>query len=114
MKPYFSATEHHVHRPRVATASSLIVFSMNLSRLTGIFLIVINENTGSGKKPIRTEKWQSQQYQELRQIADFKVEKSRIAVTRGGSNRYQTREANTMRIIHGGWTTSTPFQIRIW
>jgi len=66
------------------------------------------------KKPIRTDKWQLHQYQELRQIADFEVEKSRIAVTHGGSNRCQTREANRMRIIHGGWTASTPFQIRIW
>jgi hypothetical protein len=62
MSPYFNATEHRAHQPRVVTAGSMIVFSMNLSGITGIFPIVINENTGSMKEPIRTDKCQTQQY----------------------------------------------------
>jgi hypothetical protein len=50
MCPYFNATEHHVHQPRVATAGSMIVFSVNLSGITGIFPIVIDANTGSMEK----------------------------------------------------------------
>jgi hypothetical protein len=47
MNPSFSATEHHVHRPHVATAGCVIVFLVNLSGITGMFPIVIKENTGS-------------------------------------------------------------------
>ena len=92
----------------------MIVFSVNLSGITGIFPIVIDENTGFMKKPTERDKCQMQRYQELHQIAGFEAKQSRIAVTRGGLNKCQTREANTMRIIHGVWTTRTPFQIRIW
>jgi hypothetical protein len=40
--PYFSATEHHVQQTGVAAASSLIVFFVNLSGITGIVPMVIN------------------------------------------------------------------------
>jgi hypothetical protein len=52
MKPYFGAMEHHVHQPHAATAGSRIVFSVNLSGITGIFRIVTDKNTGFMEKLI--------------------------------------------------------------
>jgi hypothetical protein len=45
--PCFSGTEHHVRQTGVVAASSLIVFSVNLSGITGIVPEAIDEKTGS-------------------------------------------------------------------
>jgi hypothetical protein len=57
---------HHAHQSGVAAASSPIVFSGNLSGITGIVPMVIDEKTGSMGKTDQEGQEQKQQYQELR------------------------------------------------
>jgi len=67
VQPYSSATAHHVHQPGAATASSMIVFSVNSSGFTGILPREINgeknephirvpveDLTGPGMSPTKT------------------------------------------------------------